>query len=396
MKQLELYIHIPFCVRKCAYCDFLSGESTKKEREAYRKALVREIRGFRKEGKGYGVSSIFLGGGTPSLLPPEEIGKILKAVKETFRVREDAEITMEMNPGTATAEAVKGYQKAGVNRLSIGLQSTEDTELKNLGRIHTYEAFLDTYQAARTAGFGNINVDLMSAIPGQTEESWRKTLERITALRPEHISAYSLIIEEGTAFWEKYGDGRKNGPPLPDEEAERRMYAETNRFLKEQGYERYEISNYARPGYACRHNIGYWERTPYLGFGIGAASYFEEMRFSNLTDRAAYTKLWLADEPDEETKKRKQKAECHRVTNREAEEEFFFLGLRMQKGVSEEQFEKQFGVSVTSLYGEVVEQLCGKGLLLRENGRIRLTDRGIDLSNFVMAQFLLEEQEENG
>ena len=259
MQPLELYIHIPFCVKKCAYCDFLSGPAGEKEKEEYVKMLVDEIRNCPDTVQNYRVISIFFGGGTPSLLTGEQIGRLMDTVREIFTLDEDAEITMEMNPGTVTEEKLRKYRQAGVNRLSIGLQSVNDEELRLLGRIHTYEEFREAYHLARANGFSNINVDLISAIPGQTVESWRRTLEQVMALSPEHISAYSLILEEGTTFYKKYvEDEAKEGPKLPDEDAEREMYHRTREFLKDRGYERYEISNYARPGMECRHNLGYW------------------------------------------------------------------------------------------------------------------------------------------
>ena len=288
-KELEIYIHIPFCVRKCAYCDFLSGPAAPEEQKAYVQALIKEIRAAACYRSRYEVTTIFFGGGTPSLLAGEQLDEIMRTIKESFPIREDAEITMEMNPGTANREKLKAYRQAGINRLSIGLQSANNQELKILGRIHTFETFLETYQMAREEGFDNINVDLMSALPGQTETSYEETVQKVLTLAPEHISSYSLIIEEGTPFFEWYGKGETgNMPELPDEDTERCMYRRTKELLEEAGYYRYEVSNYALPGKECRHNIGYWERKDYLGFGIGAASLLEENRFSNVRDRSVY------------------------------------------------------------------------------------------------------------
>lgn len=398
MKELEVYLHIPFCVRKCAYCDFLSGPAGEEERNRYVQALIKEIKSWDQIVTDSMVRSIFFGGGTPSLLNPEQIGRILHTVRRTFPVAEDAEVTMEMNPGTMEKGWMKGYRASGVNRLSIGLQSADNRELAALGRIHTYEQFLDTYQNAREAGFSNINIDLMSAIPGQTMESYVRTLERITALEPEHISAYSLIIEEGTPFWKWYEQEKGKGhPAIPDEETDRKMYEETKIILGKYGYERYEISNYAKPGFACRHNIGYWDRTPYLGFGIGAASLYEEERFSNTEHIEEYMKIWLNGEKTAEEKKKLQRKDWHLLTKAEQEEEFFFLGLRMMNGVSEKEFEEKFRVTPDQIYGAQIREMESKKLLKREKGRIFLTDHGIDVSNYVMAQFLQDEtrQEEN-
>ena len=286
---LELYIHIPFCVRKCAYCDFLSFPSGEEERERYVERLTEEIEEAGAVSEGYVATAIFFGGGTPSVLTPKQTERILNAVKKSFYVAEDAEITTEVNPGTADRKKLEAWRQAGINRLSFGLQSTETRELQYLGRIHTMEDFLESYRAAREAGFENINIDLMSALPGQTVSSWEKTLRTVVSLQPEHISAYSLIIEEGTPFCQLFGeDGdaaeekkRRQSlgiPELPDEDAERRMYYDTERILGEAGYHRYEISNYAKPGYECRHNKGYWTGTEYLGLGLGASSYINIRR----------------------------------------------------------------------------------------------------------------------
>lgn len=391
MKKMEIYIHIPFCVQKCRYCDFLSGPAGEREQREYMEALEREVQCSGKLGKGYEVSSIFLGGGTPSILSEKAISRILGTVRETFQVEQDAEITMEMNPGTCKKEKMIMYHKAGINRLSIGLQSADDEELRILGRIHSWRDFLNTYDEAREAGFSNINVDLMSAIPGQTLESYENTLEQVCRLLPEHISAYSLILEEGTAFWKWYEktDHPKGYPPLPDEETERKMYERTKQILKYYGFERYEISNYARKGKQCRHNIGYWRRVPYLGFGIGAASLFEECRWSNIRDRKEYVKIWR----EKKDALPYIKEEIQQLSEREAQEETFFLGLRMMEGVSEEDFERRFHVKPEKLYGQEIRRLETENLLRRKHGRIFLTDRGIDVSNRVMACFLQEKEE---
>ena len=258
---LELYVHIPFCVKKCDYCDFLSGPAAPQRQKAYIRALLSEIEavslGCERE-----VVSVFIGGGTPSVLEPELITQVLDKLIQSFHITPDAEITIEANPGTLHTEKLKAYREHGVNRLSLGLQSPDEQELKALGRIHSYREFLESFHLAREAGFTNINVDLMSAIPGQSYEGWIQNLCTVAALGPEHISAYSLIVEEGTPFAQRTLD-------LPDEDTEYRMYEDTANVLGEYGYCQYEISNYARPGYACRHNIGYWKRMDYLGLGLG-------------------------------------------------------------------------------------------------------------------------------
>lgn len=369
MRPLEIYIHIPFCISKCKYCDFKSAPSCPKERSDYVEGLCEKIRSYGEFAKVYRVVSIFVGGGTPSILEAEQMKEIFCAIKESFKLTNDAEITVEMNPGTVTMEKLLAYRECGVNRLSIGLQSVNNHELKALGRIHTYEEFLDTYQMARKAGFDNINIDLISAIPHQTVESWCETLEKVVSLGPEHISAYSLIIEEGTPFFERYGEG-EHDDELPSEEDERQMYHDTRKILASYGYERYEISNYAKPGYECRHNLGYWERCEYLGIGVGAASLIGNQRWSQGD--------FLSEEPDVEELIRENEME-----------EFMFLGLRKIQGVSVQKFSELFDVSMEEVYGDVIASMEVKGLLEDVDGYVRLTEAGIDVSNYVMSEFLL-------
>lgn len=377
---MELYIHIPFCIRKCAYCDFLSFPSSEQDRQSYVKALLEEIN---QEPEGGDVTTIFFGGGTPSILPGEDIRRIMDALREKYRLEPGAEITLEANPGTLTEEKLAAWRAAGINRLSMGLQSAENAELRTLGRIHTWEEFLEGYGMARRAGFQNINIDLMSALPGQSIRTWQHTLEKTAALEPEHISAYSLIIEEGTPFYEKYAEEvrrREAGLDcafLPSEEEERQMYYDTDRILKEWGYHRYEISNYAREGKECRHNCGYWRRENYRGFGLGASSLMHEVRFRNTADLAKYLRHDFSREDEEQLSISSQM------------EEFMFLGLRLTSGISIEDFEKKFSCTYEEVYGEVTGKLEAKKLLRRENQRIFLTEQGIDVSNYVLAEFLL-------
>ncbi len=380
-KEIELYIHIPFCVRKCKYCDFLSSPAGEETVQTYMEALCREIKEKSKQYQDYAVSTIFIGGGTPTAVPAIWIARILDTVRGCYDIRTDAEISMEMNPGTVKEADIQVYKAAGINRLSIGLQSTEEEELQKLGRIHDYEQFLETYKLARRAGFENINVDIMSALPGQTLESYQCTLQRVVELvpPPEHISAYSLIIEEGTPFYEAYEAGMLD---LPDEETEREMYVFTEHFLKEYGYKRYEISNYAKPGKVCKHNLGYWERKDYLGFGIGAASLVENVRFQNGSDLLEYCK-----EPE------KYSLECQVLSVREQMEETMFLGLRKTEGVSTALFGQVFGISMEKVYGSVIEKHIQAGLLEWKypNGaekHLALTSRGLDVSNYCLADFL--------
>ncbi len=378
-KELELYLHIPFCVSKCKYCDFLSAPSGEEQRQIYVERLCRRIRYWSDviHNYGYEIVSIFVGGGTPSILTEAQITQVFEAVHESFPIREDAEITLEMNPGTDVKDKLPVYRELGINRLSMGLQSADNEELKCLGRIHTYEDFRQVYQWAREAGFTNINVDLMSAIPGQTLESYEDTLRKVADLEPEHISAYSLIIEEGTPFCERYGEGR-HAEELPDEDIERQMYVRTGEILEDYGYHRYEISNYAKDGYECRHNLGYWDRKEYLGLGAGASSLMDHIRWKEPDHIGPSTGLVLEERED-----------FTRLRRKDEMEEFMFLGLRKINGVSEYDFYKSFRVSMDEIYKESIENLIKEGLLVREEDRIRLTDRGIDLSNYALSQFLL-------
>lgn len=373
---MELYLHIPFCVKKCAYCDFLSFPQGPDVQRRYADRLIDEIKTASAGFRDTTVTSVFVGGGTPSILDSEDMVRIFDALRQNFKIAEDAEISMEANPGTVTEKKLRDYRKAGINRLSFGLQSAENEELKALGRIHTYEEFLESYHMARACGFANINVDLMSALPGQTVESWMETLRKVAELKPEHISAYSLIIEEGTPFFEKYGDDRGDGL-LPDEDAERDMYHQTKTFLKELGYERYEISNYAKSGYECRHNIGYWTGVPYLGLGLGASSYINGCRFCNTSDLTEYLECSSVQRCDEIA-----------LTDRDMQEEYFFVGLRLTKGVSLKGFEERFGMKADDVYPGLLGRIVDDGCAEIVDGYFRLTEYGMDVSNYVMAQFL--------
>lgn len=388
--RLELYFHIPFCVRKCFYCDFLSAPADEGTMKKYMKALLAETVGSALSYADYTVSSIFIGGGTPSVVPVSCIEDLMSAAKEHYRLAQDAEVTMEVNPGTVSENALSRYRKAGVNRLSIGLQSADNEELEAIGRIHTWEQFLDTYAAARKAGFWNINVDIMSALPGQTLSRYRSTLEKVLCLEPapEHISAYSLILEEGTYLYDLYEKGKLE---IPDEDTDRLMYQETKELLARRGYRRYEISNYAKEGYECRHNCGYWTRENYVGFGLGASSLVENVRFKNGTNLQAYLENPCGCRED-----------VQQLSREEQMEEFMFLGLRMTRGVDGGMFRRLFGCSMEEVYGEVIRKNIRDGLLRAdadsdsagEEGHaawrhLSLTEKGLDVSNYVMAQFLL-------
>lgn len=467
-KNISIYIHIPFCVRKCNYCDFLSFPAAIDIQTRYLEALIMEIeRGAAwLQDKGYApyVNSIFLGGGTPSSVDPKWIVKIFDAVRRNYDVAADAEITMEMNPGTATPESLSVYKKVGINRLSIGCQSLNDDELKELGRIHDAKTFYETFSAAREAGFDNINVDLMSALPRQSVKSYTDTLKGIIELRPEHISAYSLIIEEGTPFYDKYKDVIdrdlydiedelvKEGvvlknpceddkeaaekeigkvrlvKPLPTEEEERKMYEETIDILTQNGYHRYEVSNYARDDgdYECYHNKAYWKRADYLGFGIGAAGMVDDERFTNTDDINIYCKYWEGidicyppsddtdntdntdtdnDDTDNTDTDNTDAAEIKisskystrpllehdKLSIKACMEETMFLGLRMDEGVSVSDFERKFGSSIQSVYGNTIDKLDREALVVIENGYIKLTEKGLEVSNAVLSEFLLDD-----
>lgn len=407
MKSISIYIHIPFCVKKCQYCDFLSAPADSRAQEVYLRALKQEIREQAARYREYEVQTVFIGGGTPTAVPCEKLCEVLKTVFTCYRVNPQAEISMEANPGTVTKEALLAYRKAGINRLSIGLQSADDGELKLLGRIHTYRDFLQTYRWAQEAGFTNINLDIMSALPGQSVENYKKTLETVLSLRPQHISAYSLIVEEGTPFYEKYGQeseklqatGEKQ-PDLPSEEEEREMYALTEKLLAAAGYHRYEISNYALPGRECRHNRVYWKRGNYVGFGLGAASMVENVRFENTRKMQEYLAEYAgvpgaepvsADAAQGDMQQIFRGENVHPLSQQEQMEETMFLGLRLTEGVSKAEFQRQFGVSMEQIYGEVIQENIAQGLLADEAGYVCLTREGMDLSNYVMAQFLLVE-----
>ena len=426
-----IYIHIPFCVRKCAYCDFLSAPPASAEAmHEYVEALCREIIlkskvCATKRNKATIVDTVFFGGGTPSLLVSEDFNRILGTLRECFTIAEDAEITVECNPDTVDYNKFKNYFEQGVNRISFGLQSACNEELKMLGRIHSYERFLESFADARKAGFTNINVDLMSALPGQTLESWTDTLKKVAELDPEHISAYSLIIEEGTPFYARYGEsegkepllcGRPgltapgatvdedgtieakadaadlmaDWPDLPDEDTERAMYDATAEILSGYGYDRYEISNYAKKNKECVHNVGYWTGIDYIGLGLGASSMFDGARFTNLRDIEIYK------EAGKKTQLPTDWETVRQLTDERKIEEFMFLGLRMMRGVSRKEFERRFKKSMDEVYAEVIAKYIGLGLLTEADGWVRLTKKGIDVSNQVLADFLLdvEDQEE--
>jgi oxygen-independent coproporphyrinogen-3 oxidase len=406
--ELGLYIHIPFCVRKCDYCDFLSAPASKETVDAYFAAMLTELEQYKGLTQDYIVPTVFIGGGTPSCVDAEYIEAVMEAVGRIFKLdRQKLEATIELNPGTVKSDKLKAYQRAGINRLSFGLQSADNEELLRLGRIHTYEQFEENYQLARSLEFTNINIDLMSAIPGQTQASWENTLKKIIALNPEHISAYSLIVEEGTKFYERYREGTKGYAELPDEDTDRLMYHRTKEILKANGYHRYEISNYAKETYECRHNSSYWIGTDYLGIGLGAASLLQGARFSNLRELTQYLNLCDIYRKKCDTALSSGngntvyavmgdrigiRTDYSQLTQHQKMEEFMFLGLRLTKGISKTLFSKRFGTGIEEAYGAVIKRMLKEHLLEIEGDRIRLTEYGTDISNYVLAEFLFDDE----
>ena len=403
---MELYIHIPFCVKKCDYCDFLSFAADEQTQKSYVAALQKELAFYGAKYKDRRITTIFIGGGTPSWLKEDYMQAIMETVYHYFSVEQDAEITIECNPGTVTEHKFEVYRKIGINRLSIGLQSAHNDELKILGRIHTYEQFLKTYDMARKHGFTNINIDLMSSLPGQTPDIFCDSLHRVLQLKPEHISAYSLIIEKGTPFYDLYKfdavrqEAGMQTESLPTEEEEYQTTKMTQHILKEAGYHWYEVSNFAKPGYECKHNMVYWTGGEYIGFGIGASSYFQGKRFNNMRDIFKYIELMenLSDKFVETDNMEILYNDTTRtlrenVTNIYIDarmEEFMFLGLRMTCGVSREDFKERFNKDIYEVYGSVLNKYIGEGFMASEGDRIYLTDAGIDVSNVILADFLLD------
>ena len=385
MKRLGIYVHIPFCAKKCNYCDFYSLASGEDEKKAYIEALKREIREVSKNvNDEYRVYTIYFGGGTPSIIKAYYIKEILDEIRSGFKLYEDGffpEITIECNPKTVDMEKLLVYKEAGINRISLGLQSTDDDELRLLGRIHTYEDFLDSYDMVRKSCFTNVNIDLMSAIPKQKITTYERSLDELIKLNPEHISSYSLIIEEGTNFYKKYSENAPLVMDLPSEDEDRAMYELTSFRLAEAGYKRYEISNYAKKGYHSRHNTSYWERVPYLGFGVGASSLFENERYDNVGNLKEYIKnAGISDVRRNITK----------LSLRDEMSEFMFLGLRLIDGISKQVFTKIFTFTVDEIFGDVVKKHINNELLIDNGDFLKLSDRGLDISNYVLSDFLLD------
>ncbi|MBR2930318.1 MAG: radical SAM family heme chaperone HemW [Clostridia bacterium] len=365
-----LYIHIPFCRSKCRYCDFASyGGKTGADIDLYIDALASEIKGYKREER-IRAKTVYLGGGTPSLLSPSQLLCILDALRESFDIEEGAEVTLEANPGTVSADTLAAYHALGVNRLSLGLQSIHENELKFLGRIHSYEDFLSSYTAAREVGFDNISVDLMYGIPEQTEASFEETLRSVIALSPEHLSVYGLILEEGTPFFDI-----KASLPLPDEDAEYRMYLLAIEMLGKAGYSHYEISNYAKAGYRAEHNSIYWKDGEYIGVGCAAYSYFEGERYGNPRSLEAYLRGDL-------------RCEVEAVDRAAHRFEYAMLALRLKEGIDLGEYERLFGRSFTDGIEDRLDRFISMGLMTMAEGRLAFTDRGFYLSNSVMADIV--------
>ena len=377
MDKISLYIHIPFCAQKCFYCDFPSFAGKDHLRKDYIEALKKEINIFKKKNKDTYISTIFIGGGTPSVLEATELENLLKEVN-TLNLCDDIEFTIECNPGNLTYEKLKVMKSYGVNRISMGLQAKQDNLLKEIGRIHNFKEFKENFFKAREVGFLNINVDLMFGLPNQSLRDFKETLEEIIALEPNHISSYSLIIEEGTPFYNLYERDKLN---LPKEEEEREMYHLGKELLERAGFIQYEISNYAKEGKECRHNLAYWNMDNWIGLGSSAASYINGTRIKNISDIEGYI----------DSINKKGEAIDEIIENKEEDniEEFMFMGLRKIKGIDEKEFYHRFNRNINSIYGEILNKYIDMGLLIRDSGRIFLSEKGIEMSNIVMADFLL-------
>ena len=376
--MLGLYVHVPFCAQKCNYCDFNSYKiEEKNQKKDYLISIKKEMELYKEEFKNKEFTSVFLGGGTPSILTPEELTILMENIYSNFNIKRDAEITMECNPGTLNKVKLKAIKSLGINRLSMGLQVTQDHHLKYIGRIHTYEQFEKNYKDAIEVGIDNINVDLMYSLPNQSFDEWKETLNKIINLNPSHISAYSLILEEGTKFYDMYLNKEFE---LNDEEVDISIYNYTIDTLYKNGYHQYEISNYAKEGYECKHNIVYWKCDNYLGLGPGASGYINNYRYSNICDIKKYNKcLGYNKKPIEEKNVLSKKDEM---------EEFIFMGLRMNEGINLDEFYEKFNVNFKHKYNNILDKLKNLNLIIEQNNNIALTQRGRELSNTVFIEFI--------
>jgi oxygen-independent coproporphyrinogen-3 oxidase len=372
-KNTALYIHVPFCKRKCAYCDFPSFAGKESLMMDYTKALCKEI----ETRVDKNIDTIFIGGGTPTYLSLEAL-KLLQNSLDKLEKSEDLEFTAECNPESLSREKLQLFKEMGVNRLSIGLQAWQDNLLRALDRVHNLDQFLAAFNTARELGFNNINVDLMFGLPSQTVEQWKETLQRVTDLGIEHISCYSLIIEEGTPFYNMHTKGKLL---LPEEEREREMYEYAVSFLRNKGYNQYEISNFSKPNLSCRHNMIYWNLEDYYGCGSGASSYLNSIRYRNTDSIEKY--IYVME------KKENAFMEEHKNSREDNMEEFMFMGLRKLEGISEREFFERFNVDIDSIYEDVIKKFTNNELLIRKDGRLYLSEEGIQLSNQVMCEFIL-------
>ena len=375
MKEIGIYIHIPFCIKKCEYCDFVSYCNKKEYVPQYINALKKEIKN--NINKEYKITTIYIGGGTPSSIEENYIADIIETIKlnmneENLKDFENIEVTIEVNPGTVNKEKLQVYKKIGINRLSIGLQETHNELLKSIGRIHTYEEFINTYNLARKIGFNNINVDLMIALPNQTIQDIKENLENITKLNPEHISVYSLILEEGTPFYNKYNE---NKIKLPDEELERNMYWYVKNTLENNGYMHYEISNFSKKGFESKHNMNCWNQEEYLGFGVAAHSYNNRIRYSNTNSIEEYIKGSNKIIHEEQTLEDMQK-------------EYMLLGLRKIEGINIQKFKNKFAQNPIFIFKEQLNKLVDEELIIVDGNEIKLTNKGLDLANIVWEEFV--------
>ncbi|EGT0688900.1 radical SAM family heme chaperone HemW [Clostridium perfringens] len=377
MDKISLYIHIPFCAQKCLYCDFPSFARKDHLRKAYIEALNKEIISLREKHNNLEINTIFIGGGTPSVLEADELECLLKEVAK-LNMAKDIEYSMECNPGNLTEEKLEVMKKYGVNRISMGLQAKQDNLLKGLGRIHNYKTFKENFLLAKKVGFNNINVDLMFGLPNQRLNEWEETLREIISLEPAHISAYSLIIEEGTAFYNLYENDKLK---LPTEEEERKMYHLAKKILEENGFNQYEISNYAKEGKECRHNLAYWNMDNWIGVGSAAASYINGKRIKNISSVEGYI--------NSINEKREAVEEIINNSKNDNMEEFMFMGLRKINGIDENEFKNRFSMNINDVYREILNKYIDEGLLIRKSGRIFLSEKGIEISNIIMADFLL-------
>ena len=380
-KNFGIYIHIPFCAKKCNYCDFISFENKNNMIEEYINALKKEIEEF--DFSKYEVTTIYLGGGTPSYIKENYIVEILELIKNKISTNktkwDDIEITIEVNPGTVTKEKLKAYKNIGINRLSIGLQSTNDKLLKQIGRIHNYEEFLNTYNLAKKIGFNNINVDLMIALPNQTIEDIKESLEKIVSLDPNHISVYSLIVEEETLIAQQLEEGKIE---LPSDDEERRMYWYVKDFLELSGYNHYEISNFSKNGKESKHNLNCWNQEEYIGFGLASHSYIDGIRFCNISNLEKYI------ENINNLDFNKNKIIEEKQTKEDMEKEFMMLGFRKIEGVDISKFKEKYLENPIFLYRKELDKLAKEGLIEVDLNNIKLTNKGLDLANLVFEEFV--------